>query len=62
MMLYNAQNYWFFWTFPSSGILKTRKQDINAQDYWVFCSFPSSGILETRKQDVSETGSVSILR
>jgi hypothetical protein len=24
-MVYNTQDYWFFWTLPSSGILETRK-------------------------------------
>jgi hypothetical protein len=23
------QNYWLFWTFPSSGILETRKHDVS---------------------------------
>jgi hypothetical protein len=22
-MVYNTQDYWFFWTFPSSGVLET---------------------------------------
>jgi hypothetical protein len=32
-MVYNTQDYWFFFlgggTFPSSGILETRKQDVS---------------------------------
>jgi hypothetical protein len=28
-MVYNTQDYWVFWTFPSSGILKTRKHDVS---------------------------------
>jgi hypothetical protein len=29
-MVYNTHNYWvFFWTFPSSGILETRKHDVS---------------------------------
>jgi hypothetical protein len=28
-MVYNTQDYWVFWTFPSSGILQTRKQDVS---------------------------------
>jgi hypothetical protein len=28
-MVYNTQDYcFFFWTFPSSGILETRKHDV----------------------------------
>jgi hypothetical protein len=25
---YNTQDYWVFWTLPSSGILETRKHDV----------------------------------
>jgi hypothetical protein len=25
----NRRNYWVFWTFPSSGILQTRKHDVS---------------------------------
>jgi hypothetical protein len=28
-MVYNTYDYWVFWTFPSSGILETRKHDIS---------------------------------
>jgi hypothetical protein len=28
-MVYNTQDYWVFWTFPSSGILETRKHDVS---------------------------------
>jgi hypothetical protein len=28
MMVYNTQDYWVFWTFPSSGILETRKHNV----------------------------------
>jgi hypothetical protein len=27
-MVYNTQDYWFFWTFPSSGILETKKPQV----------------------------------
>jgi hypothetical protein len=28
-MVYNTQDYCVFWTFPSSGILETRKHDVS---------------------------------
>jgi hypothetical protein len=28
-MVYNTQDYWVFWTFPSSGILENRKHDVS---------------------------------
>jgi hypothetical protein len=28
-MAYNTQDYWVLWTFPSSGILETRKHDFS---------------------------------
>jgi hypothetical protein len=28
-MVYNTQDYWGLWTFPSSGILETRKHDVS---------------------------------
>jgi hypothetical protein len=28
-MVYNTQDYWVFWTFPSSGIVETRKHDVS---------------------------------
>jgi hypothetical protein len=28
-IVYNTQVYWFFWTFPSSGILETRKHEVS---------------------------------
>jgi hypothetical protein len=28
-MVYNAQNYWVFGLFPSSGILETTKHDVS---------------------------------
>jgi hypothetical protein len=27
-MVFNTEDYWVFWTFPSSGILETRKHDV----------------------------------
>jgi hypothetical protein len=32
-MVYNTQDYWVFWTFPSSGILETRKHDVSETGY-----------------------------
>jgi hypothetical protein len=31
-MVYNTQDYRFFWTSPSSGILETRKHDVSETD------------------------------
>jgi hypothetical protein len=31
-MVYNTQDYWFFWTFPSFGILEIRKHDVSETD------------------------------
>jgi hypothetical protein len=31
-MVYNTQDYWVFWTFPSSCILETRKHDVSETD------------------------------
>jgi hypothetical protein len=31
-MVYTTQDYWVFWTFPSSGILETRKHDVSEID------------------------------
>jgi hypothetical protein len=28
-MVYNTQDYWVFWTFPSSGIPETIKHDVS---------------------------------
>jgi hypothetical protein len=28
-MVYNTQDYCFFWTFPSPGILETKKHDVS---------------------------------
>jgi hypothetical protein len=28
-MVCNTQNYWIFWTFPSSGILESKEHDVS---------------------------------
>jgi hypothetical protein len=53
-MVYNTQDYWVFWTFPTSGILELLGL------FWTL----SIVLYEEDKKyhNVSEAGSVSVLR
>jgi hypothetical protein len=31
--IFSPQDYWVLWTFPSSGILETRKHDVSETGY-----------------------------
>jgi hypothetical protein len=48
-MVYNTQDYWFFWTSPSSGILETRKHDVSENG----CFFPQVRVEEPPVIEVS---------